>query len=824
MRHPRISKIGALLLAAGVVASSARRSFAADAGLDLANRPVAEVRVQGLKLVTEKLVRNQIRIAAGEPYDSRVVEEDIVRLTHLGRFSSVQAKVDPRGDGSVVLTYVLVEQALLADVQVVGNKEINDQDLLSKAMLKAGDPVDQFLIDRGLQEIRRSYQEKGFFVTDVTYDKELLAESSLLLYRVREGPRPRIQAIKFEGNKAFTSDQLESKIKSDEAFKLIFIYLKKGELNREVLDADAARVREFYKERGYLEADVGRRIDVSPDQQEATIVFVVEEGRRYTVDKIRVEGNSIFSEQQILETLELKSGDVFSGDKLRKSQEAITDLYGKLGFIDIKIDLDRLFHEKDAKVDVVVQVKHSVGRDQYAPGEGVPYTVGRVMVKGNELTKDKVILRSTRGLDPGQRFDKEGIAKTEKRLGDSSLFSEARVTVQGDPKDEIRDVLVEVKERNTGSVSFGAGISSDSGVIGAIELTQRNFDIADTPESFGEFFTGKAFRGAGQYFSIALQPGNETSRYSVSFREPYLLDSNYFFDSTAYFFQRDRDRYKEERIGGNVGLGQRFGDVWSASVRMKGDQVRISDIDAEAPYDVFDVEGNSIDTAAGIVLSRNTTDDRIFPTRGSNFEIAFYRGGALGGDYEYNTVDTSFRKFWTVDEDFFGRRSVFSLRAEVGYIFDGKFTSAADGRTVDDAPIFDRLYAGGQRTFRGFSFRGVSPHRERKRGPDGKFGTEDDTFVTTGGDPVGGDWMFLIGPEYSIPIFQDIVRVVFFSDTGTVQEDVGFDEYRVSIGAGLRIKIPFLGQAPFALDAAYPLVKQKGDDTRFLSFDLAVPF
>jgi outer membrane protein insertion porin family len=96
--------------------------------------------------------------------------------------------------------------------------------------------------------------------------------------------------------------------------------------------------------------------------------------------------------------------------------------------------------------------------------------------------------------------------------------------------------------------------------------------------------------------------------------------------------------------------------------------------------------------------------------------------------------------------------------------------------------------------------------------------------IKEGDDPVGGDFLFLLGFEYNFPIYQDIFRMVFFTDTGTVQEDIGFDEYRVSVGAGIRLKIPFLGQAPFAFDVAIPVLKQPEDETRLFSFDLAVPF
>lgn len=754
-------------------------------GVEVAHRPISAIRVEGLKQVNEKLVRNQIRVNVGEPYDARVVQEDIVRITHLGRFGSVRARVEPQQDGTVVLAYQVDEQPLLTFVQTVGNKAITDQELLDLVRLRAGDPIDQFLIDRGIQEIKRAYTKKGYFVTDVIVDKEMLNESGVLLYRVREGPQPRIRGLRFEGNETFTDDQLRSKIKS----KTYIWILRKGEMNREQLDTDATLVRDFYRDRGYLDAEVGRRIDLSPDQKDAVVVFVVHEGLRYTVDKIRIEGVQLFQGGQILENMPLKVGDIYSADRLKKSTEAVINQYGDLGFIEAKVEIERLFHENEPMVDLQVKVV-----------EGMPYLVNKMSVKGNLLTKEKVVERQYRGLRPGDRFIRSGIAQTEQRLNESSLFSEAKVSVQGDASQESRDIITEVKERNTGSLSFGAGVSSDAGVIGAIDLIQRNFDIADVPESAGEFFTGKAFRGAGQYFALSLQPGNQTSRYSVTFREPYLLDTDYFLDTSLFYFTRNRDKYDEERIGGTVALGQRFGDVWSASVRLRGELIDISNVDADAPVDVFEVKGNSAITSAGFFVTRNTTDSRIFPTKGNRWEVGVSRAGLMGGDYDFNMISSDFRQYWTVDEDFFGRRTVLSLRNEIGQMLDG------------DVPVFERFYAGGHRSFRGFGYRGAGPR-----------GIRNDT-KTLGDDPVGGSFIFLLGLEYNFPVFQDVVRVVLFTDTGTVQKETGLDQYRVSLGAGLRIKIPFLGQAPFALDVAVPVMKEKGDDVQYFSFDLAVPF
>ncbi|MDX1681514.1 MAG: outer membrane protein assembly factor BamA [Phycisphaeraceae bacterium] len=770
------------------VALLAATAFAA--GVDLADRPVAEVRVRGLDQVPEQLVRNQIRMVAGKPYDAQTVEQDIVRITHLGRFASVRAEVLPRQDGSLQLTYHVQEQPLLSDVQVVGNKALPDAQLLGLTALRAGDPIDPFLIERAVEAIKGAYEDKGFFVTDVTVDDELLEESQILLLRVREGPKVRIKQIEFDGNEAFTSKQLRSKIKS----RTHFILLRKGELSREQLSSDAARVRDFYRRRGYLDAEVGRRIRLSPDQDDAVVTFLVREGPRYTVESIEIEGNELFADRQIIQAMSLRPGDVFSLDKLETSQEAVANLYGKIGFVNAHAQISRLFHEDEPRVDLVVDIT-----------EGEPYLVGRITTRGNELTQDKVVLREVRGIQPGRRFDRVGVERSEQRLRESSLFNDAKITLlqphTGPGNKSVRDVLIEVEEANTGSISFGAGVSSDAGIVGAIDMNQRNFDIADFPESPGEFFSGKAFRGAGQRFAITLQPGDERNLYQVSFSEPYLLESDIFLSTRLFYFTREREDWDEERAGGTLALGRRLGDVWTGRLQFRGEQIEIRDIDDEAPVDVFAVEGDSLLTEVGLLISRNTTNSRFFPTRGSLFEVGLSRTGAFGGDFDYTTATAEFRKFWTVDKDFFGRETVLSLRAELGYIID-----------EDEAPTFERFFAGGHRSFRGFKFRGVGPR-----------GIRNDTG-NVGSDPVGGDWMMLLGLEYNFPIYKDFVRGVVFADTGTVEDDLGLNDYRVSLGTGVRLKLPFFGSAPFALDIAVPIVKEETDEERLFSFDLALPF
>jgi outer membrane protein insertion porin family len=781
--HPRLGLLTLLLVMLGIP------QFAAAQPIDPSGRPIADIRLEGLEQVPEQLVRNQLRARVGDPYDPATIEQDIVRLTFLGRFETVLHAVEQNPDGSINLVYLFQEQPLLTRVLINGNDHIDDDELLAAVLLRPGDPVDDALIERGRQQILRIYQDEGYFTASVEPDAQLLAENNALVYRVTEGPRVRLRSIGFEGNDELSDRELRSAIRSK---RYIFI-LQPGLLNREQLELDAGRLRQYYAARGYLDAQVGRRIDRAPNQRDASVVFVIDEGQRYTVRNVRFEGNSVFRDEQLALNMTLPPGSVFSESQARASARRLQDLYGKLGYIESDVAVQPAFIEADPggnpQVDLNVQID-----------EGQPYTVGRVLVRGNDLTQTRVILRQVRGMSPGRPFDLTRVQETRRRLSESPLFSSATVTVLGDEGDEVRDVLIEVEEQNTGSILFGVGINSDAGIIGSVDVDQRNFDILDYPRDLSEMISGRAFRGAGQRFSLQLQPGDESSRYSARLVEPYLLESNYSGDISGFFFERERSDYDEGRIGGALGIGRRFGDVYSAALRTRYEQIEITDIELDAPLDVFDVEGDSALTSVGLSVVRDTTDSRFAPTVGTRTELNLERIGLLGGDYDFTRAEATYSQFWTVDEDFLGRRTTIRFTARVGYILE-----------EDEAPTFERFFAGGFTSFRGFRNRGV-----------GARGIRADT-LEAGDDAVGDRFLLLTGLQYEFPVHSDVLRAVVFTDQGTLLDDVGLDDWRVSVGAGVRLRIPFFGQAPFAIDFAWPLLSEDGDEEQTISFSLDVP-
>jgi outer membrane protein insertion porin family len=474
-----------------------------------------------------------------------------------------------------------------------------------------------------------------------------------------------------------------------------------------------------------------------------------------------------------------------------RSIRIIEETYGSMGYLDVRAVPSELRSGPKPVVDLLLEI-----------AEGELYKVGNIDIQGNFLTKDKVIRRQIK-LRPGRPFDSTQLEESRRRLRNTRLFNDVRITLQDpdavDP--EYRDLLVELKERNTGSVNFGIAVGSDSGVFGDFSIVQNNFDIADVPESFGELITGRAFRGAGQRFNLTFRPGDEVFQYSGSITEPHLFETDLSATFSGLFRKREFSQYDEKRSTGSIGLAHRLGDIWTIGLTSRVERVELTDIDSDAPVDVFQDSGPDNLTSVGVSLTRTTIGSVTRPTEGTRLELSFERVGLLGGDLDFFRAETEYTIFLTIDEDFIGRKSVLRLRARTGYIF------GEDGRV----PTYERFYLGG-RSFRGFEFRTISPK-----------GIRADTGEL-GDDPVGGKWLLFLGAQYEFPIFEQTVAGVVFLDTGTVTNSVGFDEYRISAGVGVRLYIQQLGPVPIAFDFGFPIVSESGDESRVLSFSAELPF
>lgn len=343
-----------------------------------------------------------------------------------------------------------------------------------------------------------------------------------------------------------------------------------------------------------------------------------------------------------------------------------------------------------------------------------------------------------------------------------------------------------VTEARTGRLMFSVGVNSEAGVLGSVIIDEQNFDWTRFPRSFEDIRNGTAFRGDGQRFRAEFVPGSELQRYSVSFQEPYLLDTQVSLSLSGFYYDRRFREWTEQRVGGRVGLGYQLTPDLSAMVAFRGESVDLTDPIIPTPPTLAAALGQSSLYGFELQLSRDTRDSPYMPTEGSLIKASVEQ---VIGTYEYPRFELDMRRYFMLAQRPDGSgRQVLSLSGRLSI-------------TGDDTPIYEHYFAGGFSTIRGFDFRGASPREQ--------------------GVLVGGEFMALASAEYMFPITaDDMIRGVVFVDTGTVEPTIDnwTDRYRVAPGFGFRITIPAMGPAPIAVDLAFPISHEDGDDIENFSF------
>ncbi len=354
------------------------------------------------------------------------------------------------------------------------------------------------------------------------------------------------------------------------------------------------------------------------------------------------------------------------------------------------------------------------------------------------------------------------------------------------PNRAFADVVTSVSEAPTGRLMLGVGASGWQGLNGNVTISESNFNLFNFPRSLDDFASGKAFRGAGQNFQLSLMAGTLINRFMVSLRDPYLFDLPIGGNASGYLFQRIYPDWTESRAGGRFGIGRQFGTMTYADVAFRVENVQFYGYRSPAPADYLAASGHSLLASIRPTLRFDNRNNAFMPNKGQYLEFAFEQGW---GTFLYPKAEVEGRTYFTTGSrpDGSGPR-ILALRGHFGV-------------TGPDTPVYERFFAGYLGSLRGFQYRGVGPHVD--------------------GSNIGGLMMFVGSVEYSVPLTaNDAVRQVFFTDFGTVEDSYDFNNFRASVGTGLRLTIPAMGPLPLCFDLAFPLAKAPGDKTNYFAFSI----
>ena len=740
---------------------------------------IDSIKTTGNRTIAAGRVLSVVRSRVGQLFDERVAAEDAKRIAELAgvEYCYYNTKtVDDR----IQLIFVVVERNLVRSIGFFGNRRYKGSKLEKKLDLRIGDYLDPALAEAGRKVLNDFYLKNGYAFASVVLDEGKLSYGALV-YRIDEGPRVRIDSVQFRGNNSIRTRSLKNAVKSSEKKYLFWprYYTK------EVLEADLVKLQRIYQKKGFLDADITARRQFNEDSSEIRITFAIVEGAVYTVENIFLTGNEYFDVTKLAEMLRLQAGQVYNEARCKSDVKRLLKLYREVGFIDTRVEQKRKFVSKD-KVDV-----------EFAITQGERFRIGRINITGNEQTHDKVIRRVLDEYDflPGQWYNADmargdGRGELEKMVRQMALTESATITPTGELPGQ-RNAQVSVIEGQTGSIMLGGAVASDSGLIGQLVFDQRNFDITDWPDSFGEFVTGQAFKGAGQSLRMALQPGTIVSEYMVSFTEPYFMDKPTSLNVVGSSWERERESYNEERLKGYVGFEKRYKNRWRHNMSFRAENVDVTSIDAGAPTEITDVKGENALMGIRLGLGRDLTDNRFTPSSGDVFSASYEH---VTGDHTFGILRGSYGRYTTLYEDLAERKTVLATRLLAATVLGG------------DAPPFEKFYAGGTGLYgmRGFDYRGVST-----RGRNTITGKTD--------DPIGSDWIFLANAEVTVPLVGESLAGLIFVDSGTI--DSG--GLRAAAGVGVQIMIPqWFGPVPMRFEIAAPFMKDGDDEVRVFSFSV----
>ncbi len=786
------------------------------------NEPLLSVEIEGNVTIPTSAVAKYVKVQPGRPATPSQIREDVRSLYATRWFLSVEPRLR-RTPAGLVLVFEVLERPIVRRVEYRGNKKIKTKYLEALTGLKPDSPFDPRANKEAAQRIEAHYHEKGYPFATVELAKGGGKDDREVIFDINEGPKTKVTRVKFTGNKFFSGSLLKTKLRT----KTAFLWLLGGGYDPATIPNDIAALKQYYQDLGFFDVKIDHKVHFSKNRSWAQIEYIITEGDRYKLGRLELLGNQIFQDEELRKDLKLAAGEFFTARKMRQDVEGMKEKYGRLGRLFARVEAVPRFLEKPGVVDLIYQIDedrvYRIRRvNVHIQGDN-PHTKervvhNRILFASGDLANPKKIRRSERRLaghlferDPARAPrisltpvpDKEAPRPIEVVRGqnfEGPLPEPANPmydnSPQGDPFGQALrepppgwvDANVYVNEARTGRLMFGVGVNSDAGVVGTIVLDESNFDILRPPRSFQDIIDGTAWRGGGQRFRIEAVPGNVVSRYMISWTDPYFLDTDYSLGVSGFYYKRFFPDWDEQRGGGRISVGKQWTQEISTSAALRLEEVTIENPDRPTPSILAESVGSNYLSTFRAAVSHDTRDSSFLPAEGHFAQLSYEQAF---GDFSYPRFEAEARQYFTIySRPDGGGRHTLMIGGELGWTDKG-------------TPIFERFYGGGYQTFRGFEFRGVGPRES--------------------GVEIGGRWLALATAEYRIPLTaDDNIALVFFSDVGTVEEDPGFDAFRVSVGTGLRLTVPAMGPVPLAFDFAIPITREDFDETRVFSFYIGI--
>ncbi|MGE5284920.1 MAG: outer membrane protein assembly factor BamA [Actinomycetota bacterium] len=727
---------------------------------------VIAIEVRGASRVAPDAIRKVMSTQVGQELDLEKVRQDVKAIYRMGYFRDVTFDTEAV-PGGYRLTVIVAEKPIVGGVQIVGNKDVDSADLRAAVTVKERSLFEEEKVKESVHKLTEVCQNKGYIDAKVEASVSEDAEGALrVIFRVAEGSKRQIERIVITGNRYFPTKAIRKVMDTSEKGILSFI-TDSGTFKKDVIETDVRKIEALYQNSGFLDSKIFDPV-LGRGKKGLVVTIRVFEGRQYRVGEVRFSGDSGIPEETLRKTVKLHRGDLFDRETLLSDLLALTTLVNDEGYAQALVS-----------PGVEKRKEYPVADVTYRFERGTKFRFGKVEVSGNTKTLDRVIRRNL-DVSDGRVYSATGLKTSKENLTRTSYFKDVKISTAPSKTPGEMDAKIEVQEGPTGTLSGGLGYSSLDKIFGVVQLSENNLF------------------GRGWRATLNSQFGARRTTYSIDFRDPYFLDSDFSLLLSAYKTRVLYTDFERKATGGRAGIGYNFTRFVNGSLTLRDDVTEILQVGPAASQVLLDefAKGLQHTRSLTVSLNRNTTDKFIDPSRGSvQSGSVEYAGGPLGGDSEFVKYFLNAKAFYPVTAT-----TVFSWNVLWAHV-----VPTVGGGEI---PIFERFFLGGPYSIRGFRSRELSPKDPNT------------------GESIGGNKELIGNLEYLFPLVPEIsFKGVVFFDVGNAWEQGKWPwdgrQLRYAAGAGVRWYSPM---GPLRFEWGWNLNPGPGEPKRVMEFTIGTAF
>ena len=726
--------------------------------------------------MTPQSVQRYIFQGKGQLLSPEVISEDIKRIYLSGFFEDVQV-AQKQGEQGIVLLYQLKERPTIDQVLFTGNDEIDLEEIQKVIDIKPLSILSIPRIQQNVEKIETLYTEEGYYLASVSYRLKKKKNNLVdLIFDVREGREVQVKSITFLGNSQLSDQKLQENMATREGSWLSFLN-QAGQFQEEMFRQDLDRLKFIYQDHGFIKATIADPVvTLSPDKEHLHITIPVTEGDKYTVKSVDVIGDFIGPKSKVSSRIKLVAGETFRYSLMTEGSIGIGDVYKDGGYANVSVSNSTQVDEKEKTIEFTYVVQK---------GEKVYYRY--ITVMGNRSTRDKVVRRELL-FHEGELSNGRAMKNSKAEVMRLGFFEDVQIRTKNTGDPNTVDVVITIKERETGTFQVGAGFSSLESFILNAQVSKQNL--------FGN----------GQTLAFQATVSGIRSLFNISFQEPYLFDTNVTFGIDLYNMATSYNDFVREASGGNLSLGYRLTRRFHAGVTYKLEAVDVSigGFSGNTGVTLANLFRDGVTSSVRGTLTYDARNDRMFPSNGYYFQgSSEWAGKSLGSDNEFLRLRGNARYYFPI---FW--KAVFKVNGNVGYVLP----------TGDDPlSIYERFFIGGIFNVRGFE--------RNSLGPAVMVASLRDPSSSLRDFKIGGNKQIYVNTELEVPVFPAVgIRAVTFFDIGQAYpEEEWMDPslLRYSAGFGVRWWSPV---GPLRFEWGFPINARSEEEPMVFEFTIGNSF